>query len=337
MGKEKEKNVEEKKPEMVAVEPAVSEKSAPDQSALTQLPDKFEPKNPDQPKVDVSSPEKAEVKKVKPPKPVKPAKVKPPKPTKPKTSKVKAPKAPKVKAPKVKTPKVKAPKAPKVKAPKVKALKAPKAKKTKVKVEHFKADLGAGYKVSQRKLSGYAVFITNLAKMSNLDEAVPMLDVLDPKDYEASKAVLEKLFTKAEDVYKINAMKEYREYGKQKFSVLSSSTEAEDKRWVKTTERIDDGVWIGNIKEIVNTCKQSYRSKNRNVEKYHKAGVVVRQYPMKPKNGEQVFLSLFPNRFVKKVSEALKTVGTKDGRNMEDEIVPDIWKWSGVTGMTLLT
>lgn len=176
--------------------------------------------------------------------------------------------------------------------------------------------LNEGYKIKLKPDSGYRVFLSLMAKHGHFDEVSEALEDLDPNNEEQATALLKKMMVRRDVIEQIvRADPRWVEHCKIKIQQLqerassgSDKTAAAAKRTLNNPRRVKDGVWVGDIQEIISTCCGAYENANRNVEKFDAAGITFRKFPLKPSRDEPIFLMMFPSKHVRKVLAALKTV-----------------------------
>lgn len=289
---------------VITVDVNAAVKSAADSKAITAKVQPAEEKASDQPTAPVSDPTTpvapvtAVV--VAPKKKVAKAKVKP-KPkakAKPKTKAKVKPKA-KVKAKKAT---VKSPKA--VRVPKT----TPKAK-TEGSYLHF-----GEYSIHVRKDSAYSHVYRILAQESKFDSTCQLLEAFDSNDEKACVQLLRGIFIER-DLFekKLRADEQFVAYCKNKTDRIKEQASrgiAEAKALLKNEKRFSNGIWCGNIREMLSVCcgSMSPEADNRNMKKYANAKVSFRQFPRISKGHGKVYLSMFPSKYALKVNKAIKIV-----------------------------
>ncbi len=193
-------------------------------------------------------------------------------------------------------------------------------------------DLGAGYKIAHKPGSGWSTFFRVLVKACNFVEVSEILESgsFDPTDKGQADDLLSKLFVRKDVIEKmVRADDEWKRHAEKKITTYTARSKDGDdaaKEVLSKGVRVQDGEWKGNIREIISTANGYYNAlrkgtdidsapkKYKNVRKFKDAGVIFRQYPLKPKKDEHVCIMLFPAKFLKVVKQAIST-----SRGISDE------------------
>jgi hypothetical protein len=216
---------------------------------------------------------------------------------------------------------------PKKKAPPKKAAAQPK-----VGEETMHLDLGAGYKVTHKPGSGWSAVMRLIAREGNFEEVAATLDSksFNPDDKAQATLLLSKLFVRKEALEKVvRADAEWKRHCDKRMAALEKRAQEGDKAAQETLtnpSRVKGGEWLGNIREIISTSNGSYNSlmtvverhkdltleqciekwqPNKNVEKFKQAGLIFRQFPLKPKKDDPVFVMIFPLKHTSTVQRAI--------------------------------
>jgi len=186
-------------------------------------------------------------------------------------------------------------------------------------------DLGGGYKIAHKPGSGWSTFFRVLVKACNFVEVAQILESgsFDPKDKNQADELLAKMFVRKDVIEKmVRADDEWKKHAEKKMGTyVTRSQDGDDaaKEVMAKGVRVQDGEWKGNIREIISTANGYYNAirkgldidsapkKYKNVRKFKEAGVIFRQYPLKPKKDENVCIMLFPAKFLDVVKQAIAT------------------------------
>lgn len=182
-------------------------------------------------------------------------------------------------------------------------------------------DIGAGYKIAHKAGSGWSAFLRIMAKECNFSAAVAMLDspTFDPNDKKQADLLLSKLFVRKDVLEKIvRADAEFQQHGEKKLLALIDRAKKGDKKANETLDnpaRVRDGVWLGNVREIISTCNGSYNCRagatdasaelRKNIKKFDDAGLVFRQFPLVPNKNDVVFVMMFPSKHIDTIKSAI--------------------------------
>lgn len=171
--------------------------------------------------------------------------------------------------------------------------------------------IGSGFKISHKPGSGYSIMMRVMAKEGRFSEVVQMLasPAFDPADREQARNLITKMFVRREALESIiRNDSTWKLHARKKLELLRRRAEEGHEDAKKTLEnpaRVKDGEWLGNIREMISTTNGSGRTDNRNIKKYKEAGVIFCQHPKRPKQGEPVYLILYPSKYADKVQTAL--------------------------------
>jgi hypothetical protein len=192
-------------------------------------------------------------------------------------------------------------------------------------IEKTHLELGAGYKIAHKPGSGWSTFFRVLAKESKFIEVCELLEAgqINPTDKNQADELLSKMFVRKDVIEKmVRADSEWKQHAEKKMDTYSDRAKGGDdaaKDVLSKGIRVRDGEWKGNIREIISTANGYYNAirkgididsapkKYKNVKKFKDAGVIFRQYPLKPKKEEHVCIMLFPSKFLKIVKQAIST------------------------------
>lgn len=189
-------------------------------------------------------------------------------------------------------------------------------------------ELGSGYTINLKPDSGYRVFLRIMARESHFTEAIKNLEDTSSMDKPMAQALLKLMLVRNEAVVEaLRADAEWQEHCLTKIRQLqerASKGDEKAKRTLANAKRVQDGSWVGDVKEIISTCCGAWENSNRNVEKFDDSGVTFRKFPLRPSRDEPVYLMMFPAKFVDKVISALRMVyGIGKGDKAEEEKVPE--------------
>lgn len=172
-------------------------------------------------------------------------------------------------------------------------------------------DLGGGYQINRKPYSGYSVLYRVAAKEVRLEHIIRMMDSgVDAGHADCEKVIREMLVPRDGLERAIRTDDEFQEYSSRRTRVLREKAAAGDevsRRVLGNPKRVKDGKWLGDVQEMISTCCGSYVNDNRNVDKFHDAGLVFRQFPLKPKD-ETIYVMLFPAKHVSSIVEMLNKV-----------------------------
>jgi len=238
---------------------------------------------------------------------------------KPITAKVQNKDAKTTSPPKAKKPKVKKPKA----KPKKKVAKKPKAKtkpkpKAKAKPKPAQKKDGSYFRIGDfaihvRKDSAYAHLYRILAQEIKFDVACGLLEQVNLKDEKSCAALIRSIFVDREDFEKkLRGDQGFIDYCAAKTAKIKQQAAKgmpAAKKLLKNEKRMQNGVWVGNVREMLSVCcgSTSPEASNRNMRKYSSAKLSFRQFPRITK-GSRAFVTMFPAKYSAKVQKAIKMV-----------------------------
>jgi hypothetical protein len=196
--------------------------------------------------------------------------------------------------------------------PKARAQRAPRQ-------ETVPLDLGSGHVIPLRTNSAYWIFTKTLARMSGFDKMAKELEsVRSPSPVQAKEILSKMMVRKDQLIKKISGGSDYAEYGKVKIKMYKQSVKEGDRK-AKTiltqSGRARGNTWVGDLEEVINVAKGSYTTKNRNGDKYRRAGIVVRSFPLKAKRNQPLFLMMFPKKYSAIVRQLI-SIGMGVSENM---------------------
>ena len=201
-----------------------------------------------------------------------------------------------------------------------KALSKPKPKSDPPKSSKKYLDLGAGYQISVNEGSGYYILLKVMARKSHFADVVAALEGVNPTDKAQATTILNKAMVDREVLEEaVRQDSNWDSHAQSRIKNLKMLAKSSSKAAIVTLankDRVKGSKWVGNVREMVSTCLSSYpKSKNRNARKFEEAGVVFRQYPLKAKRGEKVFLMMFPAKYINTVRTCIETAyGVKEPR-----------------------
>lgn len=194
-------------------------------------------------------------------------------------------------------------------------------------------EIGAGYKMKHKHGSAHSTVVRVLAKEGKFEEAVKILsdEAFDPANRDMAVDLLSKIFVRKESLEKMvrqdpiwkNHAARRIENLKKRAANGDAKAAAAAKKTLENAARVQEGQWVGNVKEIISTCTGSYvdfkeaeqglpesqdaKKRKRNVRKFRDAGLIFRQYPLKPVGEEEVFIMLYPSRYNDVVKKSIST------------------------------
>jgi len=189
-------------------------------------------------------------------------------------------------------------------------------------------DLGAGYSISANEGSGYYLLLKAMKRLCHFEEVVGILESIDPSD----KAQAEKIVGRKDDpgaglgmVWRDELESETRSDGDwqshasakiKSLKMLAKASSKTAEATLSNKARVKGNKWLGNVREMISTCCSSYpESKNRNTRKFQEAAVVFRQFPLRPKRSDKVYVMMFPKKYIKTIRSCIETVhGIKEPR-----------------------
>lgn len=170
------------------------------------------------------------------------------------------------------------------------------------------------YSIHVRKESAYAHVYRILGQEVKFEAACQLLEAFDSGDEKPCVALLRGIFIDRDTFEKkLRADEGFIQYCKAKTDRVKEQASrgiAEAKALLKNQKRFKDGVWCGNIREMLSVCcgSTSPEADNRNMKKYANAKIAFRQFPRISKGCGKVYLSMFPSKYTPKVNKALKVV-----------------------------
>lgn len=169
--------------------------------------------------------------------------------------------------------------------------------------------LAPGCVIKVQAGSMHAITIKHVAALGHFEEVAGILSspVFDPKDQQQATELIHKLFVPMEVLEQaVRSDPDAVAHAQKKTARLSKAQ--------KKGQRVEDGKWTGNFREIISVCTSSSTVTKesptfRNVRKFHDAGVLMDRHPQhRAKQGESVYVYLFPKVFREKVAKAIATV-----------------------------
>jgi len=170
------------------------------------------------------------------------------------------------------------------------------------------------YAIHVRPNSGYSHLYRVLARECNFEHVCKQLDEFTASDEKSCAALLRLIFVDRDQFEKKLKMDPaFVAYCKDKTERIKAQASrgiAEAKSVLKNEKRFKNGVWVGNIREMISVCcgSTSPDAKNRNNKKYANAKIAFRQFPRISRGNGKVFLTMFPSKHVAKVNKLIKTV-----------------------------
>ena len=171
-------------------------------------------------------------------------------------------------------------------------------------------NLGAGHVIPLRTNSAYWIFTKTLARMSGFEKFAQELDSVRSPSTIQAKEILAKMMVRKDIILKkISSCSDYEKYGKTKIKTYRDEAKHGDrkaKNVLTKSGRAKGNTWVGDLEEVINVAKGSYTTRNRNGDKYRRAGIVVRSFPLKAKRGAPLFLMMFPKRHAALVRQMIE-------------------------------
>lgn len=174
-------------------------------------------------------------------------------------------------------------------------------------------EVGPGYKIRLLPGSGYWITCQSLAEMCHFKDTAALLSSpnFDPANkQQAAELVSKMLVGKGDLEERVRTHPSWDQHAQKKTKRLKDRAKSDTsaKKTLDNERRVKSGRWVGNFKEIISVCVSSATKDNRNVKKFHKAGVIIDQYPAEPaKRDEPVFIMMYPKQYRKKVVAGLAT------------------------------
>lgn len=200
----------------------------------------------------------------------------------------------------------------------------PKPKKKKAAPEDSEKNyitLSPNYKLSSKADSAYRILCRIVAEDGRFAAAESGLPALDASDAEAAKALFGRMFIEVGDVEarmrKDPAWVVHSETRMASLRQRAESGNEKAKSTLANPDRIRDGEWQGDIREMISVCNGSVTVQNRNVRKFREAGVAFMQYPCRPKKGP-TYVAMFPFKDLDKVRAMLATVFPENDEKKDD-------------------
>ena len=170
------------------------------------------------------------------------------------------------------------------------------------------------YSLHVRPDSAYSHLYRVLAQEIGFESVCKQLEAFDSNDEKACTALLRSIFADRNHVEKtLRVDPQFVAYSKAKTERIKEQVSrgiAEAKRVIKNERRFKNGMWYGNIREMISVCcgSTSPEADNRNVKKYSNAKVAFRQFPRVSRGSGKVILSMYPSKYAPKVNRAIKVV-----------------------------
>jgi hypothetical protein len=174
-------------------------------------------------------------------------------------------------------------------------------------------EVGPGYDIRLLPGSGYWITCQSLAEMGHFKDIVTLLSSpnFDPTNKQQAADLVSKILVGKGDLEeRVRTHPSWDQHAQKRTKRLKdrAKNDTAAKKTLDNERRVKSGRWIGNFKEIISVCVSSATKDNRNVKKFHKAGVIIDQYPAEPaKRDDPVFIMMYPKQYRKKVVAALAT------------------------------
>lgn len=180
-------------------------------------------------------------------------------------------------------------------------------------------DLGAGYSVSANGGSGYYLLLRAMKRMCHFEQVVGILESIDPSNKEQAEKIVGKkddpgsglaMVWREELESEARSDGDWQSHAKSRIKSLKILAKASSKAAEATLgnkSRVKGNKWVGNVREMVSTCCSSYpEAKNRNTANKF-SEVTFRQFPIRPRRGDKVFLMMYPRKYVKTIRSCIET------------------------------
>ncbi len=187
--------------------------------------------------------------------------------------------------------------------------------------------LGAGYEIAHKPGSGYSTLYRVVAERGHFEEVAKILeaDNIDLRDQLQAEKLLNMMMVPIDKLDEFcHNDPVWQQHAKKKTTALQQKIKAGDGKAREVLEnhtRCQEGVWSGNLPEMLSTCvgyynhlidvwkmgKNAPEKPNKNVKKFQEAKVVFRRYPLNKGGGERAYVMMFPEKFIKQVKTAILT------------------------------
>jgi hypothetical protein len=170
------------------------------------------------------------------------------------------------------------------------------------------------YFIHVRPNSAYSLLYKILAEEVDFISVCKQLDAFEGSDEKACAALLRGIFVDRDHFEKrMRTDPSFIEYCKAKTERIKDQAArgiSEAKKVLKNEKRFRNGLWYGNIREMISVCcgSTSPEADNRNMKKYLNAKICFRQFPRVSRGNSKVYLSMFPSKNASKVNKAIKVV-----------------------------
>lgn len=204
-------------------------------------------------------------------------------------------------------------------------------------------DLGAGYQIAHKPGSGYSILYRIVAERGHFGEVVRMLENnnVNVKDPIQAARLLDMMMVPVDKLAEFcRNDPDWLDHSNKKTAALREKVKEGDpkaKEVLENASRCEDGVWQGNLSEMLSTCVGYYNylvelwrlggsgsfggkgdepnvasKPNKNVKKFQEANVVFRRYPLNKGGNERAYVMMYPEKFIKQIKTAILTVKNVD-------------------------
>lgn len=183
------------------------------------------------------------------------------------------------------------------------------------KTRNMKEKLTVGdHALPVRGSSGYRIMCSFLSEYGKFEEIKKMIQTTDVSNKEQSTFLINSMLISMDVIEReIRKRPDWEKHCEYKLDQIKSRASRGNRRAISAldnTIRIKDGKWIGNIREMICSSigSSSPKAKNRNVNKFVRAGLAVIQFPRRPKKNQPFSVALISSSDLEKVTRAFETV-----------------------------
>jgi len=165
-----------------------------------------------------------------------------------------------------------------------------------------------------RGSSGYRILCAFLSEWGKFEEIEKLIQITDVANKEQSQKLINAMLIPM-SVIEVEMRKrpDWIKHCEHKLDQIKLRAEKGNKRALETlnnTVRVLNGKWVGHIREMICSSigSSSLKAKNRNINKFRKAGLAVIQFPRRPKKDQPFSVALIAFSDLEKVAKAFETV-----------------------------
>jgi len=165
-----------------------------------------------------------------------------------------------------------------------------------------------------RGSSGYRILCAFLSEWGKFGEIGKLIQTTDVSYKDQAQKLINAMLIPMNVVEEeMRKRPDWIRHCEHKFDQIMERSKNGSKRAFETLNnqnRVQNGKWLGNIREMICSSigSSSPKAKNRNINKFRKAGLAVIQFPRRPKKGQPFSVALIADSDLEKVIKAFETV-----------------------------